>query len=269
MNFADATIGISVSPPSERELAVRGLGDEHLHHLSVEIARQLLATGASVAYGGDLRKDGFTRTLVALLRTYSRDDRPSVDRVRFYLARPVWQKLQESDAADLAVFGTPVRVKGAATGDDRAATALEYRAMRQQMAAETDARIAIGGRLSGQSGRWPGIAEEAYFALYAAQPLFVAGGLGGAADRVARALRGEWPAELTTGYQLEYTDGYADLVAADVGTSEEELRAVLTTGDVRNGLDSEANALLFETSDLDLVVALTLRGLERVGTTGR
>ena len=105
---------------------------------------------------------------------------------------------------------------------------------------------------SGQSGRWPGIAEETYFALVAKQPVFVAGGLVAAADRVARALRRDWPAELTTDYQLSHTPGYEELLKAEVGTSEEELRSVLAGADLLNGLDDEENALLFETVDLDL-----------------
>src|SRR4051812_7941054 len=110
MTTDDSTVGISIGTASdhERELALRGVSVEHLRHLSVEVARQVLAMGASLAYGGDLRKGGFTRTLIALLRTYSREDRPHAERVRFYLARPVWSDMTEGDAADLALYGTPV-----------------------------------------------------------------------------------------------------------------------------------------------------------------
>ena len=221
--------------------------------------------GASLAYGGDLRKGGFTRTLISLLRTYSREDRPAAQRVRFYLAQPVWSGMSEGDAADLALYGTPVRVGGTDDGvGRREGEALDYRAMRKRMINETDARVAVGGRLAGQSGRWPGIAEEAYFALREAQPLFLVGGLGGAADRVAQALRGEWPVEFTTEYQLAHTDGYRDLLDAGVGTSESDLRQVLTGAGLQNGLSDDENAVLFKTADLDLVVALILRGLTGV-----
>lgn len=266
MILRDATVGISVSAPSEQELAAHGVGRGHLHHLTVEVARQMLATGASIAYGGDMREDGFTRTLVALLRTYSRVDRPAAERVRFYLAWPVWRDIAPSDVADLALYGTVVKVERAAETNDRPGKALEFRAMRKRMTAETDARIAIGGKLSRQSGRWPGIAEEACFALRARQPLFVAGGLGGAAERVSRAVRGDWPAELTTDYQLEHTPGYGELLETATGTPEDELQAILTTADLRNALDADENATLFETSDLDLIVALILRGLARLAS---
>jgi SLOG cluster2 len=172
--------------------------------------------------------------------------------------------MSSADAADLALYGTPIRVSRAADRvGDRAGTALDFCAMRERMTADTDARVAVGGRLNGQSGRWPGILEEAYLALRAGQPLFVIGGLGGAASRVVCALRGEWPQEFTTEYQLQHTPGYEDLVAADVGTAEQDVRELLQGTSLANGLDDDENAALFETSDLDLIVALVLRGLKR------
>jgi len=239
------------------------LTDAHVRHAFVEIARQILAAGGSLAYGGDLREHGYTRTLIALLRTYSRADRPPSERIRQYLARPVWEGMSREDAAELAVLSTPVRVPPAAdrSSEGRAARARDFTAMRERMTADTDARIVLGGRLAGQQGRWPGIVEEAYLALRAAQPLFVVGGLGGAAARVADALRGEWPVELTVDFQLAHTDGYGELLERQVGAPAELLRKGFRAGELRNGLDRDENALLYETADLDLIVALILRGL--------
>jgi hypothetical protein len=258
----DARVGISVSTPDERELEIRGLTDDHVRHAFVEIARQILAAGGSLAYGGDLRENGYTRTLVALLRTYSRADRPASDRVRQYLAGPVWEDMSREDAAELAVLSTPVRVPSVDhPSEGRAARAHDLTAMRERMTAETDARIVVGGRLAGQQGRWPGIVEEAYLALRADQPLFVVGGLGGAAARVADALRDEWPVELTADFQLAHSEGHGELLEAQVGDDADVLREVFRSVELRNGLDEADNTLLSETADLDTIVALILRGL--------
>lgn len=248
MTPLDAVVGVSVSDPGEVELERRGLIADHTKHAFVEIARQILAAGGSLAYGGHLEAEGYTATLIALLRTYSKADRPSLERVRQYLARPIWEKLTPPQRKDLATYTTWIKVPAVGEGDDRAALAREYTAMRVRMTEDIDARIVMGGKVSGYTGRWPGIVEEAYLALAAGRPLYVAGGLGGAAARVADLLRGAWPDDLVE--------------EADVpGPTANELRAVFFEADLRNRLDEDENALLMKTADLDLMVALILRGL--------
>jgi SLOG cluster2 len=258
-----AIVGISVSDPDSSELERHGVTEDHLRHAFVEIVRQVFAAGHSIAYGGDLRARGFTETLVALLRTYSVKDAPAPTRVRQYLAHPAWKDLSAADLSPLASIATVVRVQphGDRSGGETAGRARDFTAMRAAMTEETDARIAVGGRLHGQSGRWPGIVEEAYLAVRAARPLFVAGGLGGAAERLADAVRGDWPQELTDDYQAAHTEVHGELVDAGVGPSETELRETLVRAELRNGLEPEENALLLRTTDLDLLVALILRGL--------
>jgi hypothetical protein len=263
MTSLDALVGISVSDPGRTELEARGLTDDHVHHVFVELSRQILAAGGSLAYGGDLRHSGYTRTLIALLRTYSTADRPAKGRIHAYLAAPVWRRLSARDESELAVVATPEKV--APAGDDAdgsaAARARAFTAMRRQMTSDVDARVVVGGRLSGQEGRWPGVVEEVFLALRAAKPLLVVGGLGGAAARVADAIRGSIPAELTTEFQRTNTDGCQALVDANVGVGEDELHAVLRGAELRNGLSRGENTTLFEATDLDLIVALVMRGL--------
>jgi hypothetical protein len=220
----NACVGISVSEPGTAELEARGLSHAHVHHAFVEIARQILAAGGSLAYGGDLRAGGYTASLLSLLRTYSDPDRPATERIRLYFGAPAWRKLRAADFAELRTLSTPIKVAAAGRGS---APAADFTAMRERMTAETDARVVVGGLLAGYVGAQPGVVEEAELALRAGKPLLVAGGLGGAAARVADSLR-ERPAT-----------------------------------DLRNGLDAEENAVLFATADLDLIVALILRGLER------
>src|SRR5258708_11193035 len=62
-------ISISESP----DLRVLGLGEEHLIDGMAEVARHLLAMGARLVYGGDLRSGGFTEILFELVARYRRD----------------------------------------------------------------------------------------------------------------------------------------------------------------------------------------------------
>jgi hypothetical protein len=251
VNHDGYTVAISISAPEESQLAARGLSLDHVRHAYIELARQILARGGSLAYGGNplADKPSYVQILIALLRTYSNPDRPPPERIQLYLAAPIWRKLGSDVRAELcnfatltevdAVAGAPLEVAGGQPG-----LGPHFTAMREAMAAETDARVVLGGRLEKPfAGRWPGIVEEAYLTQRCGRPLYVAAGLGGAAALVADLIRGrERP----------------DIDLADEAT----LRAAFEHADLHNGLTSEENALLFETADLDLVVALVLRGLE-------
>jgi hypothetical protein len=235
------TIAISISSPPDGELAARGLNLDHVRHAYVELARQILAGGGSLAYGGNpLSADpNYFQVLLALLHTYSMHDRPSRTRIRNYVAAHLWSEMTATARADIAGFMTLVRVPPAAADADRAAN---YTAMREAMTANSDARIILGGRLEEFSGRWPGVVEEAYLTLKAGRPLDVAGGLGGAASVVADLLRERDRPDIKLAVTQELRDTFAGV-------------------DLRNGLTAEENELLHSTTDLDLMTALILRGL--------
>jgi len=50
--------------------------------------------------------------------------------------------------------------------------------------------VGCGGRTSGAAGRYPGVIEEAFLALRASKPLYLAGILGGATRQVIDAIEG-------------------------------------------------------------------------------
>ena len=85
--------------------------------------------------------------------------------------------------------------------------------MRAWMAAETDARVLLGGKLSGYMGRYPGIAEEALLSLRAGKPIYLLGGFGGCARALADAVMGRKPAALIREFQ-ERDPAYREMVAA-------------------------------------------------------
>src|SRR5258708_30592760 len=81
------TIALSIS--NSPDLAVLGLGKEHLDDAMTEIARHLIACGASLAYGGDLREGGFTELLFEVVNRYRLNKDSDKILVKNYLAWPV------------------------------------------------------------------------------------------------------------------------------------------------------------------------------------
>src|SRR5258707_6241702 len=84
-------IGISISESSD--MGVLGLGKEHLDDAMTEIARHLIACGATLAYGGDLREGGFTEVLFEIGNRYRPHKEPHRVLVCNYLALAVHTSL--------------------------------------------------------------------------------------------------------------------------------------------------------------------------------
>ena len=254
-------IAISDSPDME----ALGLAPEHLRDAMAEIARHLLAMGARLVYGGDLRTNGFTELLFELVARYRRDadvgdDRPAVVN---YLAWPVVMSkpaaemhslveeltglaelhLLDRHGADLPLTTLDNPARPAVTDAD---WMIALTAMRNVMTRASDARIVLGGRTEGYKGRMPGIAEEALTALQAGQPLFLLGGFGGCARDIAAALN-----------LMALPAGVANWAGYDEFGQYDG-------GDLRNGLSAEENAMLARTVHVDEAVALVLRGLLRL-----
>jgi len=254
-------IAISESP----DMAALGLGPEHLRDAMAEIARHLLAMGARLVYGGDLRSGGFTELLFELVARYRRDadvgdPRPAVIN---YLAWPIVVSKSAAEMrglvdelaglAELHLLDLQGNDVAPADLDDAARPAISdadwgaaLTAMREVLTRTSDARIVLGGRTEGYKGRMPGIAEEALIALQAQQPLFLLGGFGGCARDIAVTLKLlPQPASLPTWMgcdAFEALDGAA----------------------LCNGLTVEENATLVRTVHVDEAVALILRGLLRL-----
>lgn len=194
-------------------MAQNGMGAEHLNDALGEITRQLLALGARLMYGGDLRAGGITRLLFELAARYfppsvrKGDYSPSIIDVIPY---PSHAELSFDDLraweAEFAPIGELRYMDGrgdqawdlqqrprdlAQLPEDEWAAALT--AMRNYVTQESDARIVVGGKTTSYLGRMPGIAEEVLVSIVARQPVFVAGGFGGAAQSIARSIAAEEP----------------------------------------------------------------------------
>ncbi len=271
-------LAVSISEP--HDLVQQGLGAIHVKHAFTELVRHVLAIGGSIAYGGDLRPGGYTAVLFELLRAYERHDRPGPERVLNFLAWPLWKGLTVADRARLKPIATLVEVTappGAPSDlpkpEERTAQERLWfweglTRMREQMTRQADARLILGGRISGQLGLSPGVLEEAALTIRAGVPLFPIGGFGGCGKLVVAALAGEQLAEFTTAYQLANTSGYEQLLDAakdydNNATPEAHTETLSKSGwqALNNGLNREENQRLATLDDIDEIIALVLRGL--------
>jgi hypothetical protein len=275
----------------------------------VEIARHVLARGGRVMYGGDLRlasQYGFTRQLFQIVHAYKDLHRPPVEVIRNYLAQHVAAELpgeEEATLMTLAEFVKPVSlpllshfgldatsIVSDDTADHRYVRARSLTVMRERMVAETDARIFLGGRVSGHQGKYPGILEEAALSL-GRVPMFLIGAFGGCTRLIIKMLRdNERPEAFTEPFQRATTrtaqwknaDGQAEAVSAGqlfdtyrsytgqpfddgpidyASIVDRFVRADFAT--LKNGLLEDENRELFETTDLDRIIALVIKGLRQ------
>ena len=195
-SLSHRSIAISISESAE--MNVLGLSAEHLIDAMAEVARHLLAKGANLLYGGDLRPGGFTEVLFELVACYCRAsdlEQPPL-RVTNVLAWPVHiseppEKLEElseslNGMAELIYLSEAGEVMPAEMRPQfgpRPANEIEWHrgltAMRDFITRAADARVVLGGKTANFKGKMPGIAEEALGSLRDGQPLFVLGGFGG------------------------------------------------------------------------------------------
>ena len=262
--LSDQAVAISVS--ESPDLGALGMGEAHLRDATAEMARHLLALGARVAYGGDLRAGGFTEILFELVARHRRDADEGDQRaaVLSYLAWPVHiskpfhdlerysQELEGmAELLFLAQDGTPLARDQRRDLQTRAAEPGEWieglTMMRRRMSRDTSARIIAGGKVDGFLGAMPGIAEEAQVALEERRPLYILGGFGGCAADIASAL------------------GLAEVPGVTAREwGQRDIFANVLTPDLSNGLNPEENRTLAVTPHIDEAVALVLRGLLRL-----
>ena len=256
-------VGVSVS--ESPDLRVLGLSDWHLRDARAAIALHVLASGRSLAYGGDLRQHGFTELLFELLGRYKDHPRHrSKIVVTDYLAWPVHIRMTSNELTAffaehqrvarlvfLARNGTRLarekRLELAAREPDDNEWAEGLTAMRTVMRSEILARIVLGGRVEGFKGAMPGIAEEVHLSIQTAQPVFLLGGFGGCTRDIAE------------------TIGIADRWA---GSRDDwpGLRRFnnFSPDDCHNGLTLEENLVLARTPFIQQAVTLVSRGLRRI-----
>ena len=260
--IAGNTVAISIS--ESPDMSVFGLSDAHLRDAMDRLALLMLSSGARLAYGGDLRANGFTEWLFELVGRYRRETSEPQIGVTNYLAWPVHismtvDKLETladslTDTGELVCLTQEGRRLAPTTWRERAlhqpsdgewATGLT--AMRRVMREATQARVVLGGKVAGYKGTMPGIAEEALMSLQKRQPLFLLGGFGGCTRDIAETL------------------GLVERWAGSRPAWPGRQKFATFSSDLSNGLSEDENATLARTPHIDQATMLVMRGLHRLG----
>ncbi len=269
---ARIAISVSESPDLER----LGLLEIHFRLALGEIARCVLVSGGTLAYGGHLRPGGYTTLLIQELQKYGRRDSP-------LLICLAWQEHRELALSELAarrkalgLLGRIVcldpdgaetdpardRAEAAQPVEDPALRRRALTAMRRYMATKTQGRALLGGKRDGFQGEIPGLMEEALISLQCGHPVYLAGGFGGVTADIAQALGvddGAWLPPLADAKPPDprWADG------------RERLRALAARPDwkgLANGLAADENRRLAAShrpSDIAALVSLGLGRLRR------
>lgn len=268
----DKRLGISVS--DSPDLDRLGLLDTHFRMTLGELARTVVIAGGSLYYGGHLQPEGITNFLIEELHRYGRRDRP----LKICLAWTIHRSMSAEQIAEqkefLGLFGEIYflspdgqRLEGPIdkppqqdfTPEERAAA---LSGLRTFMTDSTDARIVIGGKRADFQGRMPGILEEVLFSLERRQPLYLAGGFGGATLDIIRTLRpahAKWLPPLPGPAEPDQrlTDGLAQL---------SEVAAAQKWDGHENGLSEDENRLLAASYRPSEIAALVGKGMGRLLT---
>lgn len=278
----NVAISISESPDSSS----LGIGKAMFEDLSVELARHLLVSGAHLVYGGDLRPGGFTELFKDLAYQYGIYEKDKTLKNYFtnYLAWPIYIGMTPAPQAEYkscrvhcqkAVIPDtiPVALRDLmvppTTVENMYYWAESLRAMRQEMESHIDARIILGGRITGFKGYMPGLYEEATYAAKANHPLFLLGGFGGASARLIQLIKGETSSEELFA-ECCSNHSYQDFVSyLDKEKEEMNFKALDVFSNnmdvLKNGLSKEDNERLFVTTNVTEIIALVLKGLHTLG----
>lgn len=248
-------VGISISVAEEAILRSRGLKPDDINQITVELCHRLVSLGAQVVLGHQWRPGGVMEAVVKFAQVYQAESDAPI--IHNFLAYP--------DRAALSIPERERLGRVVAIHDDESRQPLPrkeaIRRMRQEMAAKSDARICLCGKLSQPEGFTPGIIEEVVLTLAGGKPAYISSMMGGNAELLARFLAGDadifWTMPppydrlpVVWRESREFQAQLAQLAEFDVPRLAE-----------RCGLSVHELGELFNAQNLDTVLHLTAKGL--------
>jgi len=267
-------VSVSISEPLDLEQNHIKLS--HLHLMMSEIARYLLINNVTLIYGGDIlyqKEDfNFTTSLLELLGSYNEHYKDSKKLIN-YAVKPfsnninVSLKAKYKDLIDFKEIGNECDF------DNRKKIAQNLTIMRDKTIEISDSKIAIGGKITGFSGFYPGVYEEVYLALQKDKPVYLIGGFGGVIKEVIKLIETKENDKLSFSYQqnhhpklYEYIKDKKEL-KIKIETKYDEMYQFFqkfNTKNLKNGLSAKENKKLFYSQDVYEIVGLVLKGLLEV-----
>lgn len=240
-----ARIGLSASESADLERL--GLVERHLRLALGEVARTVIRGGFVPVYGGHLDPKGYTAFLASEMERYGSTDRP----LELVVG---WSEHRNLTLAELRRYRDNLGLRARITYLDQEGVPIAFDAGRDEDAVpvndddvpqsltglrhfliqHTGARVLIGGKERGYKGEMPGVLEEALLAIDAGQPLYLAGGFGGATATIAAAVAGlkdRWPpaAEEIDPTMLTDAAARSGWALTDNGLSAEENQQLAVT----------------------------------------
>lgn len=276
-------VGISIS--ENEDLGILGYSTIHLRDITIEIARHLLINNATIVYGGDLRRDGFTDIFSDLSYQYRSIAEIQTSTFINYFSYPIYLQLTRQNELEFKKNKTEIikvqppqgcqildRFFPADTFENKSCWALSLSRMRDEMVENSDARILIGGKLSNYSGIAPGILEEASITIAKKKPLYLIGAFGGASKEVINGLEGRRFAFLDNAFHK--SDSFTEFVAEynRVQLNKIDFDSMCTSLinfgvsglSAVNGLSVDDNRALFYTPHLSEILYYIFKGLKNL-----
>jgi hypothetical protein len=287
-------VGISISEVHGDGFSRNNLHPDNLLRLAQDISRHLLSRSATLIYGGDLRRDGFTSFILdeaAILQDRLGTDIPKVEN---HLAWPLYVsetqivewRARYSQIMKTVEYPIPTDVASGIPADVfllPTTTQNSYiwsrclTQMREMSIANSTARICAGGKLHGYKGKMPGVLEEIAIALASGKPTFLMGAFGGVVGNVCDILLEERiPEELSEAWQATHNPGYADLQAFahfhENGCNYQSIVENIQNLKISDlaascGLEEREYAALMRSPFIDECVHLILKGVSKLSMT--
>ncbi len=256
--LSGCVVGISISESEEMERL--GFDRREMNRCVVRLSELLLAAGARLAFGHDWRPGGVMEAVAALAVRYfnvRRNDEgrplseaPIINRVE-WTRQPFLAEVRRRDPGvaeewpaepppmarllEGIVDARAARQPASSSSSHEQAVADGLTEMRKELAELCHLRICLGGKVTGYSGRKPGIVEEAWLTLERGRPVLASTVFGGASRVVVCGLSNfdvplpHWPSALRFDPETEAKDIQQAAERVEVAPLEPEERWRLWT----------------------------------------
>lgn len=290
---------VNISISESDDSAGFGFPQWQVNRVTLQTVAALFGQGATILFGHDWREDGVMEAVYGFARQVQDPvPYPAEHQAPLLINLLPWRDQPFLSSSDLLRLSSTLRVEpvglpeqlqsaGAHALDaGRDSPLYQYlRArgltfLRHRLNDTCHGRLCLGGRRSGSAGRYPGVVEEALFALKGNKPLYLAGLLGGATQQLIDAVEGRaMPKDFCAAPRVQrlYRDppiGEPDQVSPDDRRIEREAvwEEFVRAGTNEIGefakLRAEEIRELFHTRVLARVIELVLIGLSRLSAHG-